>query len=140
MIRARSGYPPSVTTTLRADPVALTTAFRDARCLPRLRAWLREHVGEAERCGDAELVCTELVTNAVEHARGPRSVELAVSEDRVRVAVTDGSPERDPVPGRSRFEGEHRGRGLTLVAALSEWTVRCARRSKTVEATVLTPG
>jgi anti-sigma regulatory factor (Ser/Thr protein kinase) len=136
MIRARVGYPWPVTTTLRADPLALSTAIRDARCLPRLRAWLREHVGDPDRCGDAELVCTELVTNAVEHARGPRSVELAVSDGRVRVRVTDGSPERDPAPGRSRFDGEFRGRGLTLVAALSEWTVRRARRSKTVEATL----
>jgi anti-sigma regulatory factor (Ser/Thr protein kinase) len=125
-----------VTTTLRAEPSVLTTAFRDARCLPRLRAWLRDRVGDPERRGDAELVCTELVTNAVEHARGPRRVALSVAEGRVRVAVTDGSPDRAPVPGRSRFGGEFRGRGLMLVDALSDWTVRAERRTKTVEATL----
>lgn len=121
---------------MRADPAVLTAPFRDARCLPRLRAWLREHVGDPERRGDAELVCTELVTNAVEHARGPRSVGLAVSDTEVRVTVTDGSPDRRPVPGRSRFAGEFRGRGLTLVDALSEWSVRTERRAKTVVATL----
>ncbi|GAA4551982.1 ATP-binding protein [Pseudonocardia xishanensis] len=121
-------------TTLRAAPAVLTTSFRDAGCLPGLRAWIREHVTGDELRGDVELVCTELVTNAVEHARGPRSVVVVVQPGGARIEVTDGSPTTAPVPGRSRFGGEMRGRGLTLVAALSRWEVRRVGRRKTVTA------
>ena len=123
-----------MSTTLRSAPAVLTTAVRDAGCLPALRTWIREHVADDELRGDAELVCTELVTNAVEHARGPRSVAVTVQTGGVRIEVTDGSPATAPVPGRSRFGGDMRGRGLILVAALSRWEVRRSGRVKTVVA------
>jgi anti-sigma regulatory factor (Ser/Thr protein kinase) len=65
----------------------------------------------------ALLVVTELVTNAVEHARSPRSLSLELANGSVRVEVRDdaavppqlGQP--DPL--------QVRGRGLHLVEALS---------------------
>ncbi|WP_433505482.1 hypothetical protein ACQP04_02620 [Pseudonocardia halophobica] len=54
-------------------------AVEDASCLTPLRAWLREHLPNSDDHQiDAELMCTELVTNALEHARGPRTVRMDV--------------------------------------------------------------
>ncbi|WP_344415084.1 ATP-binding protein [Pseudonocardia ailaonensis] len=119
------------------QPASLVASFRDATCLPALRRWLREHLAEDSdaRC-DAELVCTELVTNAVEHAHGPRSVRITMLDPlRLRIEVDDGEPGARPTLGRSRF-GSVRGRGLMLVDTVSRWGVRRRRTGKTVWATL----
>jgi len=72
-----------------------------------------------ERVGQAALLASELVTNAVLHGRTDRvRVELDVDALAVRVAVHDRSPERpvphDPDPDRLY------GRGLLLVDRLAE--------------------
>lgn len=101
------------------------------RAVARLREW---GVHEDVR-GDAELVLSELFTNAVLHTR---SVEigcvLAVSGSRLRVEVADEgcrSTERRPRPAGaggpagSEEPEEENGRGLLLVKALAgEWGVR----------------
>jgi anti-sigma regulatory factor (Ser/Thr protein kinase) len=102
----------------------LTFAVDDARCLPGLRAWIRDHVSDQQVCGDAELVCTELVSNAIDHAIGPRAVRIDVTDGgAVLIEVDDGSGEAEMTPGRSRL-GTNRGRGLDLVEAFSRWGVR----------------
>lgn len=72
---------------------------------------------------DAQLVVTELASNAVMHAHSSFSVELRQQAGGVRVAVRDASPARpvlrDPDPYAIS------GRGLRIVAALArEWGVR----------------
>jgi hypothetical protein len=75
---------------------------------------------------DAELVTTELVTNAVEHARTACSVGLTLTRADLLVTVRDGGPgppRRVPDPDPGSF----RGRGLQVVEHLSRaWGVRAA--------------
>jgi anti-sigma regulatory factor (Ser/Thr protein kinase) len=98
--------------------------------------WLRGHAPEAVH--DAELVVTELVANAFQHADTPHEVRLFPVPDRraVRVEVDDGSlrPPRllHPPPGVSG------GRGLMLVAAVCErWGFTPQNWGKTVWAELL---
>jgi anti-sigma regulatory factor (Ser/Thr protein kinase) len=90
--------------------------------------------------GDAALVLSELVGNAVRHARplpgGAMRVEWSLHPDTVEVAVTDGGSSELPValPADEAATG---GRGLTIVEALSSaWGTRRADRGKVVWAHV----
>ena len=88
----------------------------------------RRHV--AEVCQDldpavlstAQLLTSELFTNALDHADGAITMSVVRSDDDLRVEVTDhaeGSPVVRPVD----LEDEH-GRGMVLVEALaSAWGV-----------------
>ncbi|WP_436789090.1 ATP-binding protein [Yinghuangia sp. YIM S10712] len=97
------------------------------------RAQLREHA-YIWRLGDevattAQLLLSELVTNACRHARplpGDRvTVRCALSPTRtLRVEVTDGDPLELPYPRRAS-PTDISGRGLALVATLADaWGVR----------------
>lgn len=70
----------------------------------------------------AELMISELVTNAVVHGRSPIEVELRWESDFVRATVTDASPEI-PV-ARSPQDHDPHGRGLLIVRSLAhDWGV-----------------
>jgi anti-sigma regulatory factor (Ser/Thr protein kinase) len=109
--------------------------FSDASCLPGLRSRLRQLIPAGDGRIDAELVCTELVTNAVEHAAGPRTVRIVLDAADLRIEVEDGSPDEPLIPGVSRF-GAFRGRGLALVEALARWGIIRRAAGKTVWATL----
>src|SRR5690349_13269668 len=82
------------------------------RC--RVRAQLDEWL-PGERADEVVLVVSELVTNAVMHARTPFEVVLSHADGRCRLAVTDGSrdpPDEAPRPGPGGF-------GLRLVGELT---------------------
>lgn len=85
---------------------------------------------------DLEVVTSELVTNAMVHARSPSVVEVRlVGPDCVEVAVSDTDP--DPPVKRIPYEQHTRGLGLHIVDALcDEWGVRAAVGGKTVWARV----
>ncbi len=70
--------------------------------------------------GDAVLLVSELVTNALLHARCAPTVELSRDGNRVRVAVRDDSP---VAPRRRRYASDAAtGRGIALVEHLSsDW-------------------
>jgi anti-sigma regulatory factor (Ser/Thr protein kinase) len=79
----------------------------------------------------AALLTSELVTNAVLHARTPIRVVLTRLDDGVQVGVTDQSP-RSPVRRRSA-EDATTGRGLELLDRLaSSWRVDVDRDGKTI--------
>jgi anti-sigma regulatory factor (Ser/Thr protein kinase) len=104
--------------------------------LVAIRRWLRATLAKFpdDLLGDVLLVCTELVSNAYDHARGPRDVRVALWAGGrvVRVEVDDGSPQRLPALGRSSA-GDFRGRGLVLVERVaSRWGVRTRGDHKTV--------
>jgi anti-sigma regulatory factor (Ser/Thr protein kinase) len=70
----------------------------------------------------AELLISEVVTNAVLHARSAIDVSVATVGDQVEVAVLDGSPA--PLLPRSFGVQGTTGRGLRLLASLaSSWGV-----------------
>ncbi|MCS7477899.1 ATP-binding protein [Umezawaea endophytica] len=83
---------------------------------------------------DAELVVTELVSNAYDHGRRPGHLHLWLLGDpaTVRIEVDDASRDNLPVLGRSRLNAM-RGRGLVMVDRLSrKWGVTLGRVGKTV--------
>lgn len=80
---------------------------------------------------DAELVVSELVTNAVRSGSAVAAVELERKGRRISIAVRD---ESDGWP-EPRQAGIHdvRGRGLPLVSAVSAaWGVRLTQQGKLV--------
>jgi len=71
--------------------------------------------------GPATLIVSELVNNAILHARTDLTVSVARWGDLVRLAVHDATPER---PVRRHEPTQVTGRGMLLVAALSQsWGV-----------------
>ncbi|MEU7477025.1 ATP-binding protein [Lentzea sp. NPDC042327] len=85
---------------------------------------------------DVQLVCTELASNAYEHAAAPRVVRMSRTNEVIRVEVEDGTPAELPQLGESRI-ADSRGRGLVLVAHLSRcWGTREAADGKTVWAEI----
>ena len=91
-----------------------------------LGAWSCEHLAY-----DAALLVSELVTNAVIHARSDVAVRLWRTGSGIRVEIADRDPQ--PVMSRSFNPEALGGRGLHLVEALArEWGVRDAKPGKTV--------
>lgn len=71
---------------------------------------------------DAELIVSELVSNAVRFCAGPVTVKLSAHLHQVTIAVADDNP-APPVLRRAGHRDDG-GRGLAIVAALSdEWGV-----------------
>lgn len=71
----------------------------------------------------AELLITELISNAVRHAASPPVMRIDVESGTVRVAVSDTSP-KTPDVRQPDLEAEG-GRGLLLVESLATswgWT------------------
>ena len=100
--------------TLPPDP----SSARSARELLRLlnRSW---HVAALD---DADLLLTEIVTNAVIHARTPMTLQVVWERDLLRIEVSDGSPAM-PRARRATRRCEH-GRGLLLLDRLADsWGV-----------------
>ena len=77
------------------------------------------------------LIGSELVTNAVLHARTELTLTLELRDDRVRISVKDQS--RAPATLRNYRPDALTGRGLGVVAALSDtWGVSAAADGKVV--------
>jgi anti-sigma regulatory factor (Ser/Thr protein kinase) len=80
----------------------------------------------------AELLVTELTTNAVIHAHSPIRVSVLPHDHCVRVEVRDDEPMPLQPPCRPAADAEH-GRGLWLVASLaSSWGINRNEKGKTV--------
>ena len=75
---------------------------------------------------EAELLVSELVTNAVVHGAPPVTVNVECDGTDLRVAVTDGS-DRSPVPRQADPDAES-GRGIYLVDVISDrWGIAPSR-------------
>jgi anti-sigma regulatory factor (Ser/Thr protein kinase) len=91
-----------------------------------LRTWGLDDVIE-----DAELLVSELVTNAILHAHSPATVRIDHDTRRLRVAVCDSSP----APPRLRDYGPDAvtGRGMLLVDRIAQrWGVESNSAGKCV--------
>ncbi|MFE6335225.1 ATP-binding protein [Streptomyces sp. NPDC057798] len=71
----------------------------------------------------AELLLTELVTNALRHGRGPQiGVRICLRSGHLEIEVNDGSPARPEL--RHAAYDDETGRGLFLVASMADaWGV-----------------
>jgi anti-sigma regulatory factor (Ser/Thr protein kinase) len=104
--------------------------------LARVRSWLGGVLSatSTETREDVELVTTELLSNAYEHAAGPFALRLARPRGKslVRLEVDDTCPHLLPQSGRTALN-EHRGRGLVIVKAISsDWGIRLRAGRKTI--------
>src|SRR5437879_4075067 len=97
--------------------------FPATMALSQMRAWLRANLRgmSPDTVCDAELVATELVTTAYEHASGATALRLSLPPDRpvLRLEVDDDCPDQSPDPHYVRRSDDPGGRGLTLITALS---------------------
>nr|WP_203950573.1 ATP-binding protein [Microbispora rosea] len=113
--------------TLPAGPRSTSRARR------LVRAALRDWAGgaDAEVPEVAELLVSELVTNALKHGRGEPVLALLLRDGVLRCEVEDEARVRVPPPG-TPLEDEG-GRGLLIVESLSRsWGVRPTSRGKAV--------
>jgi anti-sigma regulatory factor (Ser/Thr protein kinase) len=86
--------------------------------------------GLADLRADAELIVSELVTNAMKHAHGP--IGLRLIYDRILVCEVSDASNTSPRLRRARFSDEG-GRGLFLVAQFTKnWGARYMPQGKTV--------
>lgn len=97
------------------------------------RRWLAEQLSgsKIDLAETALLLTSEIVTNAVLHARTPIDVAVQIAPGRVRVEVADRSP---VLPVTKHYDrSAETGRGLVLLEALaSDWGVEAAPGGKVV--------
>ncbi|MBV2355737.1 ATP-binding protein [Streptomyces sp. J2-1] len=109
----------------RADLAAVPEARRELREL--LRHW-----GRPGRSDIAELLTSELVTNALVHTDDDAVLIAVVSEHGLRVEVRDFVPRR-PLPRVPVAAEDTGGRGLLLLESLADaWGVRPHGAGKSV--------
>ena len=121
---------------------ASTTFPAEASSVPAARRFVRsalEGLGLDAAYQAAEMLVSEVVTNAVLHARTEFTISVLREGDVVRVSVMDLSP---AVPKQRAYGTDSTtGRGLRLVATLSvAWGVERSLRGKTVWFEVLAAG
>jgi anti-anti-sigma factor len=106
-----------------ADPVppqvhrrlaATLEAPRAGRALAAYACW-RWHLPESATA--VELLASELVGNAVRHARTPLDVTISLRDDMLRVSVRDGVAR--PARMRTPTDLDDHGRGLLVVEAFA---------------------
>jgi anti-sigma regulatory factor (Ser/Thr protein kinase) len=101
----------------------------ELRAAAEARDLVRAVLGDSHPAvGDAVLLASELVTNAVTHTRSGRpggtvniGIEVTAQPPEVRIRVRDAGGHSTPVVGATNVDGEH-GRGLAIIASLaSDW-------------------
>lgn len=107
----------------------------DLRAVPEARRALRELLrpwGGPERSAIAELLTSELVTNALVHTDDDAVLTATVEPDRLRVEVRDFVARR-PSPRVPVADDHTNGRGLMLVQSLADaWGVHAHGVGKAV--------
>lgn len=124
-----------------ADPMALDLPFSAesaAVARQQLIEWMRTLGARDEQRDDARLVVSELVGNAVRHARpladGTMHVAWGASPTGLDIAVTDGGARTTPEKVDASVS-DLAGRGLAIVEVLaSRWWVESSRSRTTVHA------
>lgn len=133
----RSGGPEGTERILRLALPSDAPAVRLARQVTRdvLAAW---HLGQLEEA--AVLLVSELVTNAVRHARdtGAIGLELASTGTQLRVEIQDGDPSWREMD--SLADCDESGFGFLVVDSLADrWGLRRVCAGKAVWAELVVP-
>jgi anti-sigma regulatory factor (Ser/Thr protein kinase) len=120
-----------VTSTMGPQPRSAGSARATVR--DTLARW-----GHQDLADTACLLVTEILTNAIRHARCPIRMHLCRAAEEVIVEITDDSPEFPQ--RRLPDDDDEGGRGLLLVDALADgWGARPAVPGKTVWFTLRIP-
>ncbi|MFF4250946.1 ATP-binding protein [Streptomyces sp. NPDC001663] len=92
------------------DPRAVTVSRRTLRLILTMHGLIR-------LVDTAELLATELVSNAVRHTKGPAALRVRWSAGVLRIGAWDASPEPPEPPGQLERLADvaEAGRGLALV-------------------------
>lgn len=108
-------------------------------CVRQARHWAAEScrsLGRDDLVEAAELGVSELVGNALLHARAPIRLRMRGTREHPRIEVLDGSAQPPTPPVRLSPDGDHLttvGRGLGLVAmAATAWGAEIERQGKVV--------
>ncbi|MEO0492363.1 MAG: ATP-binding protein [Actinomycetota bacterium] len=102
---------------------SITSSHLDLSSLRHeVRAWLDGCPDSGQPPSiDIDVVVTELVANAIDHTDAPTvELDIVIDGPRVRVAVANDNGADEPVLTSEWAEAGERGRGLRLVAALSD--------------------
>jgi anti-sigma regulatory factor (Ser/Thr protein kinase) len=100
----------------------------------RLRGWMTAQHLPAERVEEARVVLSELVGNAVRHARpladGTLQISWCLDGGRLRLSVTDGGSAGRPHTVHASPSAVS-GRGMVIVDSLAQswWVDRSGRRT-----------
>jgi anti-sigma regulatory factor (Ser/Thr protein kinase) len=113
-----SGTATQISSALEFAPLPTAVPCARLHAVHVLHEW-----GLRDLAGDAEMIVSELITNAIEASallpeRPPVSLRLLLAGESLVIEVWDHSP-RDLEPREADADDEC-GRGLTVVAALSE--------------------
>ena len=108
---------------------------RSRAAVREARAFVHERCAAAQvaedTCDTAVLLVSELVTNAVEHARSPVRLTVQVSGGTLHVEVQDTNRSLPAIQHAS--PGAVHGRGMAIVDTLAtDWGVRATARGKVV--------
>jgi anti-sigma regulatory factor (Ser/Thr protein kinase) len=96
------------------DPRAVTICRRTLRLILTMHGLIR-------LVDTAELLATELVSNAVRHTKGPAALRVRWSAGVLRIGTWDASPEPPEPPGAlEQLCDAEEGRGLALVRACAD--------------------
>ncbi|MDX3531865.1 ATP-binding protein, partial [Streptomyces sp. ID05-39B] len=96
----------------------------DLRAVPISRRTLRlilTMYGLIHLVDTAELIASELVSNAVLHTKGPAALRVSWSDGILRIGAWDANPEPpDPPRDLAELTGAENGRGTALVRACAD--------------------
>ncbi|MFI5802706.1 ATP-binding protein [Streptomyces sp. NPDC051561] len=95
------------------DPRAVTVSRRTLRLILTLH-------GLAHLADLAELLATELISNAVRHTKGPAALRVRCTGDILRIGAWDADPTPPAPPLRTATEDAEEGRGLALVRSCAD--------------------
>ena len=96
------------------DPRAVTVCRRTVRLILTMHGLIRF-------TDTAELLATELVSNAVRHTKGPAALRLRWRSGVLRIGAWDADPEPPEPPSKlSDLVEAEEGRGLALVRACAD--------------------
>lgn len=110
----------------------------------QLRLWIARHLHEDEHAGgiadSAELIVSELVGNAIRHARpvlgGVLALRWRLEEDGLVISVTDGGSSGVPHKVDASLHAQS-GRGMAIIDAVAErWWTDSSPTAATVSALV----